>query len=182
MIPMAISQSQTLIFTYGTLKRGFPNHSLLQDLMLTNDASFIGVYRTVRRLPLVRGPHGVPFLLNLPDADHHLICGELYSVSDRGLDRIDELEGISIGHYERHQIEIRPEIDPAGEVLEAEAYFAHRSFETAMWKRNGSEGLEGYTEEEAKGYVKRNLRPKDRTFLEDIQLFVSSSMISGESS
>jgi gamma-glutamylaminecyclotransferase len=35
----------TLIFTYGTLKRGFSNHVLMQDLIKTGDAVFNGIYK-----------------------------------------------------------------------------------------------------------------------------------------
>jgi gamma-glutamylaminecyclotransferase len=34
-----------LIFTYGTLKKGFSNHVLIQDLIKTGDAVFNGIYR-----------------------------------------------------------------------------------------------------------------------------------------
>jgi len=35
----------TLIFTHRTLKRGFSNHVLMQDLIKTGDAVFNGIYR-----------------------------------------------------------------------------------------------------------------------------------------
>jgi gamma-glutamylaminecyclotransferase len=35
----------TLIFTYGTLKRGFSNHVLMQDLIKIGDVVFNGIYR-----------------------------------------------------------------------------------------------------------------------------------------
>ncbi|KAJ4849546.1 hypothetical protein Tsubulata_042058 [Turnera subulata] len=92
----------TLVFTYGTLKRGFSNHVLMQDLIRTGDAVFKGAYRTHQPYPLVCGPYRVPFLLNLPSAaGSHRVAGELYAVSVRGLSRLDELEGTSRGHYER---------------------------------------------------------------------------------
>ncbi|XAR54806.1 Gamma-glutamylcyclotransferase [Bertholletia excelsa] len=172
-----------LIFTYGTLKRGFANHGLLQSLFSTNDAAFLGTYRTAEELPLVCGPHGVPFLLNFPGSGlgRHRVRGELYAVSDHGLTRLDELEGISVGHYERLPIRLLPDGDSSiggggggATVVEAEAYYAHRSFAEDMWRRNGWLGFEVYTEEACK-YVRRALRPKNRSFLEDIRLFVSSS-------
>jgi gamma-glutamylaminecyclotransferase len=42
-----------LVFTYGTLKRGFSNHPLLQELASSGDASFVGAAVTAWRLPLV---------------------------------------------------------------------------------------------------------------------------------
>ncbi|XP_059656810.1 putative gamma-glutamylcyclotransferase At3g02910 [Cornus florida] len=175
-----IKGKQTLIFTYGTLKRGFANHPLLQDLIRTDDAVYLGSYLTVHELPLVCGPHGVPFLLNLPGSARHRVHGELYAVSDRALARIDELEGTTRSHYERLPIQVRSETevdggDGGGVVVEAEAYYAHRSYAEEMWRRNGRVGFSAFTEKEEKGYVKRGDRPKDRSFIEDIQLFVSSS-------
>ncbi|TYI16521.1 hypothetical protein ES332_A08G261000v1 [Gossypium tomentosum] len=101
------SSCTSLIFTYGTLKRGFSNHVLLQDLMRTGDAVFKGSYQTVEKYPLVCGPYRVPFLLNLPGSGHR-VTGELYAVSSRGLARVDELEGTSRGHYERLPILLIP--------------------------------------------------------------------------
>lgn len=178
-----------LIFTYGTLKRGFANHVLLQDLMRTGDAVFKGTYRTVENYPLVCGPYRVPFLLNMPSSGDRL-TGELYAVSARGLDRVDELEGTSLGHYERLPIQLVPADHPngnereeeeellkyAGEVTcAAEAYYAHKSYEKEMWKRNGRKGFWIYSEKEAKGYVKRKDRPKNLSFLDHIRIFISSS-------
>ncbi|XVF42880.1 hypothetical protein PTKIN_Ptkin01aG0401100 [Pterospermum kingtungense] len=171
-----------LIFTYGTLKRGFSNHVLLQDLMRTGDAVFKGTYRTVDKYPLVCGPYRVPFLLNMPGSGHR-VTGELYAVSARGLDRVDELEGTSRGHYERLPIQLVPADDEneeetlncAGEVsCAAEGYYAHKSYEKEMWKRNGGKGFWIYSEIEAKGYVKRKDRPQNLSFLDHIRIFISS--------
>nr|XP_043628245.1 putative gamma-glutamylcyclotransferase At3g02910 [Erigeron canadensis] len=181
-----VPQKQTLIFSYGTLKHGFSNHKLMQDLISKNDAVFIGRYITDLRLPLVRGPHGVPFLLNLPGSSPHRVHGELYSVSDSGLQRLDVLEGITLGHYERLPITVFPDsgdrrIDAgfdSGEFdrkVEAEAYYAHRSFAEDLWRRCGEVGFECYNQEVAKDYVRRDLRPKDLSFREQISLFCSSS-------
>lgn len=144
----------------------------MQDLISKNDAVFLGNYITDLRLPLVRGPHGVPFLLNLPGACRHRVRGELYSVSDAGLQRLDVLEGITLGHYERLPITVCGEGDD-DDVVEAEAYYAHRSFAEDMWRRSGMVGFESYSHEVAKGYVRRDLRPKDRSFREQISLFCS---------
>ncbi|XP_059304333.1 putative gamma-glutamylcyclotransferase At3g02910 [Lycium ferocissimum] len=166
------AEKSTIIFTYGTLKRGFSNHVLLQDMISNGDASFLGVYQTVDKLPLVCGPYRVPFLLNFPGSGER-VWGELYAVSARGLIRMDELEGITKAHYERLPIKVRPEAQP-DEVV-AEAYYAHRNYAEAMWKRNGEKGYSVYSEKEAKGYVKRKERPQHLTFLEQIGIFISSS-------
>ncbi|XP_009769628.1 putative gamma-glutamylcyclotransferase At3g02910 [Nicotiana tabacum] len=168
------AEKKTIIFTYGTLKRGFSNHVLLQDMIAAGDASFLGVYQTADRLPLVCGPYRVPFLLNFPGSGER-VWGELYAVSARGLVRMDELEGITRAHYERLPIKVQQQAQAQPEVTTAEAYYAHRNYAEALWKRNGEKGYSCYSEKEAKGYVKRKDRPQHLTFLEQIGLFISSS-------
>ncbi|XP_057970036.1 putative gamma-glutamylcyclotransferase At3g02910 [Malania oleifera] len=166
---------RTLIFTYGTLKRGFFNHTLIETMALTGDAVYLGPRRTVEKYPLVCGPYRVPFLLNLSGSGDR-VSGELYAVSSRGLARMDELEGTSCGHYERLPIEVAGGIgDDGGGVTCAEAYYAHGSYATELWKKSGEKGLCAYSEKEAKGYVKRMDRPQNLTFLDQIRLFVASS-------
>ncbi|WCJ19204.1 AIG2-like (avirulence induced gene) family protein [Euphorbia peplus] len=131
-----------LIFSYGTLKRDFPNYPLI----LQNDATFIGTYITRQPYPLVIGPHGIPFLINLPDvAGAHRVKGELYSVSATGIIRLDDLEGTTTGHYQRLPILIQPE-GGGGEEITAEAYYAHTSFGERMWDKRGKAGLSEYSE------------------------------------
>ncbi|KAL3837941.1 hypothetical protein ACJIZ3_022532 [Penstemon smallii] len=170
---MVAEAEAALIFTYGTLKQGFSNHVLLQELIATGDASFIGSYRTRENFPLVCGPYRVPFLLNLPGCGRR-VSGELYAVSSKALARMDDLEGVTLGHYERLPIELQGE-DGDETIVAASAYYGHRSYAEALWKRNGEEGYDCYSEKVARGYVKRKDRPSNMTFLEQIRLFVSSS-------
>lgn len=177
------SGSRRLIFTYGTLKRGFYNHVLMQELIGSGDARFMGLFQTARPYPLVCGPYRVPFLLNLPGSGQRVL-GELYSVSPAGLARLDDLEGTSCGHYERLPIDI--DIDIEEEEEEAvrvrvevgsrsmEAYFAHRSYALGLWEKNGNKGLSAYSESHAVGYVRRKDRPQHLSFLDHIHLFLSS--------
>ena len=175
-----IPAKTTIVFTYGTLKRGFSNHVLMQDLIRSGDASFKGVYQTLEKYPLVCGPYRVPFLLNKPGSGQR-VTGELYAVSPRGLSRLDELEGTSRGHYVRQPIRLLKE-EGEGRDLETEnvsscvveAYYAHKSYEEELWKRNGGRSFGAYTENEARGYVKRKDRPQHLTFLDHIRIFVSS--------
>lgn len=85
---------------------------------------------------------------------------------------MDELEGLSRGHYERLPIEI--ELEGGRTDLAVEAYYGHRSYAEEMWRRNGEEGYNCYTEKVARGYVSRKDRPEEITFLDQIRLFVSS--------
>ncbi|RZC72889.1 hypothetical protein C5167_048366, partial [Papaver somniferum] len=96
---MGVEEKKFLVFTYGTLKKGFPNHVLLEDLIKSGDAEYLGIYKSKNKYPLVCGPYKVPFLLNFPDSE--------------------------------------------------------------LWKRNGQKGFSKYSEEEAKGYIRRKDRPKN---------------------
>ncbi|XP_057546953.1 putative gamma-glutamylcyclotransferase At3g02910 [Amaranthus tricolor] len=164
-----------LIFTYGTLKKGFSNHRLMEDLINTGDAFYIGSYRTTKKYPLVCGPYRVPFLLNIP-GEGNRVWGEVYLVSGKALTRLDELEGTTRGHYERLPIEIA---DLPGDLgFDAvEAYYAGSSYANEMWKRNGENGFVCYSSKEATGYVKRADRPPNLSFLDHISVFLSSSPV-----
>ncbi|KAI5013903.1 hypothetical protein ZWY2020_054958 [Hordeum vulgare] len=135
----AEGEKRTLVFTYGTLKRGFSNHGLLQDLARAGDAAFVAAAATAEPLPLVCGPYRVPFLLNLP-GEHgcQRVKGELYSVTARGLARLDELEGVSRAHYERLPVSVVVVVDGEREAAATEgavAYYAHRGYAAEMWAR-----------------------------------------------
>ncbi|KAK6262709.1 hypothetical protein QUC31_008525 [Theobroma cacao] len=162
---------QALIFTYGTLKQGHGNHYLIEDLIRQKDAVFLGAHVTHQPHPLVIGPYGIPYLINLPGHGHR-VKGELYSVSTRGLARLDELEGTSIGHYERLPIQVYEE-EKGGVSVAAEAYFAHRDFGERLWERRGKVGLNEFGEKEGKGYVSRDIRPQESSIIHDITSFVT---------
>nr|POE73996.1 putative gamma-glutamylcyclotransferase [Quercus suber] len=104
----------------------------MQSLIDQNDAVFLSTHVTLllHSYPLVCGPNGIPYLINLPGSGHR-VKGELYSVSTHGLGRLDELKGTALGHYERLPIQTQ---------AEAEAYYAHRSFGEELWEKNGERG------------------------------------------
>lgn len=173
--PAAVEESKrTLVFTYGTLKRGFSNHCLLQDLARAGDAAFVAAAATAEPLPLVCGPYRVPFLLNLP-GEHgcQRVRGELYSVTPHGLARLDELEGVSRAHYERLPVSVVVD-GGEGAAEEVVAYYAHRGYAAEMWARSGRRGHAEYSPAVAAGYVRRVDRPQHLTFLDQIRVFVSS--------
>lgn len=110
-----MSESQeTLIFVYGTLKRGCRNHAYLAD------QKFIGEARTApgyRLYSLGR----YPGMVARPD-DREGVTGELWSVDAVGLDHLDALEGLAEGLYTRDPI---PLVAPHAH-LKVEAYFYAR--------------------------------------------------------
>ncbi|KAM6557528.1 hypothetical protein CsatB_004547 [Cannabis sativa] len=167
-------EKRTFIFSYGTLKRGFQNYNLTQNLISQNDAVYIGDFFTYQPIPLVIGIYGIPYLINLPGSGQR-IKGELYSVTASGLALLDDLEGVAIGHYERLPIQVVGG-DVEKEVVSAEAYFAHRSFGNELWKKNGEMGLSEYSEIEGRKYVLKGDRVEyGRTILDDLRLFLAES-------
>ncbi|XP_062520165.1 putative gamma-glutamylcyclotransferase CG2811 [Corticium candelabrum] len=76
-------------FTYGTLKRGEPNHHVLN-----HNVTFVGEGWTAKSYPLVViSPFFVPFLLDKdsqPGAKQ--VKGEVYDIDDRMLVKLDQLE------------------------------------------------------------------------------------------
>lgn len=69
----------TYAFVYGTLKKGFSNYWLMEDVCSKGHARFLGFARTKEMFPMVCGPYQVPFLIDIPSLGHH-VRGELYEV------------------------------------------------------------------------------------------------------
>lgn len=171
----------SLIFTYGSLKRGFKNHSLIENLMAHNDAVFIGSCLTQNPYPLVIGPYSIGYLINLP-GNGHRVKGEIYSVSARGLSRLDELEATRFGHYERLPIRVvrchEDRTEPDDDVVEAEAYYAHENFGEALWNKKLIQCVSEFSEREDGEFVKGQDRLNGgRNFLDELRLFIASSEI-----
>jgi len=76
----------------------------MQSLIDQNNVVFLGTHVTQHSYPLMCGPNGIPYLINLPELSHR-VKGELYFVSTRGLGRLDKLEGTTLGHHERLPIQ-----------------------------------------------------------------------------
>ena len=101
----------TLLFVYGTLKRGCSNHRLLAG------QAFLGLARTPPgfRLYDLGGYPGIAALTT----DREGVVGELWSVDDEALRQLDEFEGVHEGLYRRERIALLPPF----EAQAAEAYF-----------------------------------------------------------
>lgn len=72
------------IFVYGTLKRGYGNHHLLET------AEFVGCDQAPG---IVYGGHGAPVAQPCADGSERWIQGEVYHVDEKTLQRLDALEG-----------------------------------------------------------------------------------------
>lgn len=106
---------EKLIFVYGTLKRGGSNHALLAA------DKFIGPARTAPgfRLWSLGDYPG----MTSHTADREGVAGEVWSVGEKTLARLDELEGLDEGLYRRERVPLLGEFAAA----EVEAYLYARS-------------------------------------------------------
>tara|TARA_B100000029_G_C16931354_1_gene725172 strand:- start:182 stop:535 length:354 start_codon:yes stop_codon:yes gene_type:complete len=97
------------LFTYGTLKRGFPLHHLL------GGSEFLGVAETVEYMAMYAGR--VPFVTERQRVSP--IHGELFSVDGATLSVLDMVEGHPI-NYQRRKTKVR---DRDGDEHRAWLYF-----------------------------------------------------------
>lgn len=122
------SEGETLLFIYGTLRRGGPNHALVEH------ARFLGAAKTARRHALF--VDGIPYLAAVPEVHH--VRGEVYAVDAETLAVLDRLERHPTW-YERRAIEVvlddaakvarktaGPVFGDAPTVLACETYFNDR--------------------------------------------------------
>ncbi|WP_437228196.1 gamma-glutamylcyclotransferase family protein [Planctomicrobium sp. SH661] len=103
------------IFVYGTLKRGFCRHFAIES------ETFLGEARTAPRYRMFN----VGTYPALIETDSGIsIQGEVWSVNDIALARLDEVEGVDESLYIRKPIQL---IDT--DLMPVEAYFYLRSTE-----------------------------------------------------
>nr|XP_002124027.1 putative gamma-glutamylcyclotransferase CG2811 [Ciona intestinalis] len=109
-----------LVYVYGTLKTGFPNHYLISDPE-NGIANFLYEASTVEKFALVVGsPFHVPFLLqNTNHGKGNVITGELYEVDDEMLKTLDKLENHPT-LYLRSKIQVKRNTE--SDVIECDAY------------------------------------------------------------
>ena len=89
-----------LLFVYGSLKEGFPNHHLNRGRRLP------GPYRTVEPYPLFVLNGELPCLLPTPGCGHRVV-GQVFDVTEAELARMDELERVGEpGGYRRIAIAV----------------------------------------------------------------------------
>jgi gamma-glutamylaminecyclotransferase len=124
-----------LVFVYGTLMRGECRHGALAG------QTFVGLATT---LPDYRLYHcgTYPALVEVAPGSGNRIQGEVYRVSAACLARLDEIEGVDEGLYERSPVAV--EDSPADNQIAApiEAYVYRQdvsAFEDlgTAWRRSG---------------------------------------------
>ncbi|MCP5560422.1 MAG: gamma-glutamylcyclotransferase [Verrucomicrobiaceae bacterium] len=83
----------TRVFVYGTLKRGCSNFGWIRQQQFVGEAETLPIYRMF-------DAGGFPALV-ADERDGVAIQGELWDVDAAGLARLDVLEGVAEGEYER---------------------------------------------------------------------------------
>ena len=116
--PLLEPTTLSLVFVYGTLKRGFGNHHIMAPVpppsssLSPPSSSFVSVARTVDKYPLFTDHYKIPYLLSIP-GEGGTIRGELWSVDGPTLEKLDVLEGVASGRYVRTEIAVTEERDPS---------------------------------------------------------------------
>ena len=101
--------TKTVQFVYGTLKKKFHNHYLLES------SKYLGNGHTKSKYALYES--GIPFVIKNEQVS--FIYGELYEIIDKTLKQLDKLEGHPVW-YCREQVEI---ITETGKSILAWLYF-----------------------------------------------------------
>ena len=90
----------TLLFVYGTLKRGCCNHGYMTG------QTFVGLARTPPGYRLF-DLGGYPGIVRRDD-DKTGVVGEVWSVDAEALERLDRFEGVHEGLYRREPFPLMP--------------------------------------------------------------------------
>jgi gamma-glutamylaminecyclotransferase len=118
----------TLVFVYGTLKRGFSNHHYLAG------QAFVGNARTAPGYAMY-DLAGYPGMVRQGD-DPEGVSGEVWSVDDECLARLDVLECTAEGLYRREAVPLGSPFE--GHAVEAYVYLKS----TKECRRLGAEWLQ----------------------------------------
>lgn len=86
----------TLVFVYGTLKKGYSNHRLLESSRFVNNAT------SIMRLAMTGEGKAFPYVHGY-DPKGYQIKGEVYEVTPEVMKRLDTLEGYPY-HYDRTEM------------------------------------------------------------------------------
>lgn len=109
---------ETLVFVYGTLKSGFPNHA-----RFLGGARRVGEFQTVEAFPLVlNGKRCSPCLIDRPGAGE-TVQGEVYAADAGTLAALDRLERTAAADgYHRRAIMVRPVVGSIKAAISVHTY------------------------------------------------------------
>ena len=158
----AEAEASHLYFTYGSLKRGFPNHDKYKDLL----SEFVGEANTFQRMPLVvqnepactndKCPylHRMATLVDQKGHGEH-VRGEVYRVKASDLKEIDELEGYEGPGQQNTYVRKTISVVVNGEKVQAHCYVIAEPQAYMQSVKDGTSSiLSEYTLDMAKGALK----------------------------
>ncbi len=87
------------VFVYGTLKRGYSNHSLIAA------ATYLGKAKTADKWTMVGKGAAFPYILEKDDVLGNHVEGEVFVVNDKELRDLNALEGVPY-HYKINTIKV----------------------------------------------------------------------------
>ena len=136
-----------LVFVYGTLKKGFPNHARYMQ-----QARLVGTFRTRERFRLILNGSRYSPCMVAGTGQGHRVVGEVYDVDQAGLDMMDQLERIDRPDgYRRHRITVDG-VDKS--TADSQQVFVY--LKAPEWVDDPrSESLEAYTPESGRRYQRR---------------------------
>ena len=155
---MNLPPENNLVFSYGTLKRGFPNHSIMQEI----NASYIADAGTKFKYPLVQvGKWNTPFMIDIKNyPNSYKVNGELFEIDKKGISTLDEFEGIGLCYYKRLKIDICCKTKK-GDTFSKDAWCYFRYENSANLLMDSSRFIPLFGEKELKKYTAVDLRPLD---------------------
>lgn len=117
------------VFVYGTLKRGYGNHRILER----SDVIFIGNAKTHGTFDMINS--GFPVLV--PNDNGLPVKGEVYDIGDNKevLARLDSLEGEGV-MYDRREIVVMPVEQELGDEMAVSVYIGNPKY----WHRRIAPG------------------------------------------
>lgn len=166
--------ASNLVFVYGTLKSGQPNHYFLTDPKNGKSGQILGQFQTVEKFSMVTATKfNIPFLLsntgsknsqNDVQTESRQILGQVYSVDEKMLKNLDILENYP-KFYNRRVISVTN--TETGAILKALCYVLE-NFNSNLLNLPLIDNFDA----EQVGYVPPQNRPTgwlNEQFLENIQ-------------
>ena len=111
------------VLFYGTLMKPFHNFLVyVQPLIASKQATFLYQGITTERYPLmVHTERNVPALYNNKHLGQY-VEGEVWEISDQGIEALDIIEGVSGGFYSTGQIEVTQKEKSGSDIIIDDCY------------------------------------------------------------
>ncbi|XP_045108699.1 putative gamma-glutamylcyclotransferase CG2811 isoform X1 [Portunus trituberculatus] len=154
-----------LVFVYGTLRQGRPNHYRLLEAA-SGFARYLGLATTCEKYPLViASRYNIPYLLAAPGYGK-CVLGEVYEVDDKMLELLDRLEDHP-KYYERKMKKVK--LQESGKELECWVYLLHK-YKPFMMELPFLNDYIAAADDPEKQYIARYLRKEGDDYWLDVKM------------